>query len=88
MMTFRTVMAPKMIGRREGKLGFLGSIGVRFMIWGEQAGEHFSLVEHPMSPRALAAPIAPPFAGGRVQLCASRASRRTARRRRGICRAG
>ena len=27
------------------------------MIWGAEAGEKFSLVEHPMSPRALAAPL-------------------------------
>jgi mannose-6-phosphate isomerase-like protein (cupin superfamily) len=37
--------------------GFLGSIGVRFLIDGEESGERFSLVEHPMSPRALAAPL-------------------------------
>ena len=53
----KTVMAARIIGPRDGKLGFLGSIGVRFMIWGEEAGEQFSLVEHPMSPRALAAPL-------------------------------
>jgi mannose-6-phosphate isomerase-like protein (cupin superfamily) len=41
----------------DGAEGFLGSIGVRFMIDGHQAGERFSLVEHPMSPRALAAPL-------------------------------
>jgi mannose-6-phosphate isomerase-like protein (cupin superfamily) len=45
------------IGPSDGKLGFLGSIGVRFMIDGEDAGGDFSLVEHPLSPRALAAPI-------------------------------
>jgi mannose-6-phosphate isomerase-like protein (cupin superfamily) len=50
-------MAAKLIGPRDGKLGFLGSIGVRFMIWGAESGEGFSLVEHPMSPRALAAPL-------------------------------
>lgn len=50
-------MAAKVIGPRDGKLGFLGTIGVRFMIWGAEAGEQFSLVEHPMSPRALAAPL-------------------------------
>ncbi|HEV2389057.1 MAG TPA: cupin domain-containing protein [Candidatus Acidoferrales bacterium] len=50
-------MAAKVIGPRDGKLGFLGTIGVRFMIWGAEAGERFSLVEHPMSPRALAAPL-------------------------------
>jgi mannose-6-phosphate isomerase-like protein (cupin superfamily) len=41
----------------EGTAGFLGSIGVRFMIDGEVTGGGFSLVEHPMSPRALAAPL-------------------------------
>ena len=30
---------------------------MRFMIDGFEAGERFSLVEHPMSPRALAAPL-------------------------------
>jgi mannose-6-phosphate isomerase-like protein (cupin superfamily) len=45
------------IGPSEGKAGFLGSIGVRFMIDGEDAGGDFSLVEHPLSPRALAAPL-------------------------------
>ncbi|HEX5984562.1 MAG TPA: cupin domain-containing protein [Solirubrobacterales bacterium] len=45
------------IGPGDGKAGFLGSIGVRFMIDGEGAGGDFSLVEHPLSPRALAAPI-------------------------------
>jgi mannose-6-phosphate isomerase-like protein (cupin superfamily) len=45
------------IGPNDGKAGFLGSIGVRFMIDGEDAGGDFSLVEHPMSPRALAAPL-------------------------------
>src|ERR687890_2314280 len=45
------------IGPSDGKAGFLGSIGVRFMIDGEDAGGDFSLVEHPLSPRALAAPL-------------------------------
>jgi len=45
------------IGSKDGKAGFLGSIGVRFMINGEDAGGDFSLVEHPLSPRALAAPL-------------------------------
>src|SRR4029450_11647827 len=30
---------------------------VRFLIEGAEAGRRFSLVEHPMSPRALAAPL-------------------------------
>src|SRR5262245_48957823 len=47
----------KVVGPEDGAMGFLGSIGVRFMIDGFDAGERFSLVEHPMSPRALAAPL-------------------------------
>src|SRR5256885_7840443 len=47
----------KVIGPQDGTSGFLGSIGVRFMIDGGEADERFSLVEHPMSPRALAAPL-------------------------------
>jgi quercetin dioxygenase-like cupin family protein len=48
---------PKVVGPHEGKAGFLGSIGVRFMIDGAEASNRFSLVEHPMSAHALAAPI-------------------------------
>lgn len=47
----------KVVGPQDGKAGFLGSIGVRFMIDGEEANGGFSLVEHPMSARALAAPL-------------------------------
>ena len=49
--------AAKIVGPKDGKAGFLGSIGVRFMIDGVEADDRFSLVEHPMSPRALAAPL-------------------------------
>jgi mannose-6-phosphate isomerase-like protein (cupin superfamily) len=50
--------APKIVGPNDGKAGSLGSIGVRFMV--DAAETHaggFSLVEHPMPPRALAAPL-------------------------------
>ena len=47
----------KIVGPRDGAAGFLGSIGVRWMIDGAEAGNRFALVEHPMSPRALAAPM-------------------------------
>jgi quercetin dioxygenase-like cupin family protein len=50
-------LAPKVVGPHDGKAGFLGSIGVRFMIDGAEAGDRFSLVEHPMSAHALAAPM-------------------------------
>jgi quercetin dioxygenase-like cupin family protein len=49
--------APRVLGPSDGKAGFLGSIGVRFMIGGDEAGGGFSLVEHPMPPRALGAPL-------------------------------
>lgn len=50
-------IAAKVIGPRDGVAGFLGSIGVRFMVDGMESGGGFSLVEHPMSPRALGAPL-------------------------------
>ena len=50
-------MSARVVGPTDGKSGFLGSIGVRFMIDGDEAGGDFSLVEHPMPPRALAAPL-------------------------------
>ena len=52
-----TVAGPKIVGPKDGTEGFLGSIGVRFMIDGSEADQRLSLVEHPMSPRALAAPL-------------------------------
>ncbi len=33
------------------------ALGVRFMIDGERTGGNFSLVEHPLPPRALGAPV-------------------------------
>ena len=49
--------ATRVVGPGDGKAGFLGSIGVRFMLDGETSDGGFSLVEHPMSARALAAPL-------------------------------
>jgi len=52
-----TVTGVKIVVPDNGREGFLGSIGVRFMVDGPDAAERFSLVEHPMSARALAAPL-------------------------------
>ena len=52
-----TSSSVKVVGPLDGKEGFLGSINVRFLIDGSEAGERFSLVDHAMSPRALAAPV-------------------------------
>ena len=49
--------APKIVGPKDGDLGFLGSIGSRHMTDGDETEGRFSLVEHPMPPRALAAPL-------------------------------
>src|SRR3954462_4098249 len=48
---------PRIIGPRDGKFVDLGSVGVRFMVWGAETGGGFSLVEHPIPPRTLAAPL-------------------------------
>ena len=53
----QTASITKIVGPDDAREGFIGSIGVRFMIDGPEAAERFSLVEHPMSPRALAAPL-------------------------------
>jgi quercetin dioxygenase-like cupin family protein len=47
----------RVLGPQAGKAGMLGSIGVRFMIGGSESAGGFSLVEHPMPPRKLAAPL-------------------------------
>lgn len=41
----------------DGESVALLKLGVRFMIDGEQTGGRFSLVEHPLPPRALGSPV-------------------------------
>lgn len=48
----RIVLSPE-----EGEMVWLGGLGVRFMIDGKETGETFALVEHPIEPRVLAAPM-------------------------------
>ena len=47
----------RILGPLDGKSGSLGGVGVRFMIDGADSGGGFALVEHPMAPHALAAPM-------------------------------
>ena len=47
----------KVLGPNDGVSGRLAAIGVRFMVDGADSGGGFALVEHPMPPRALAAPL-------------------------------
>jgi quercetin dioxygenase-like cupin family protein len=48
----RIVLSPD-----EGEMVWMGGLGVRFMIGGAENGGNFALVEHPIGPRALAAPL-------------------------------
>jgi mannose-6-phosphate isomerase-like protein (cupin superfamily) len=41
----------------EGETVWLRKLGIRFMIGGEETRGTFALVEHPIGPRALAAPM-------------------------------
>jgi mannose-6-phosphate isomerase-like protein (cupin superfamily) len=54
---FDASQRPRIVGPADGKSVDLGSIGARMMAWTEETGGDFSLVEHPMPPRSLAAPI-------------------------------
>ena len=48
---------PRILGPNDGKAVDFGSFGVRFMVWAEESGGGFSLVEHPIPPRTLVAPL-------------------------------
>ena len=48
---------PRIVGPQDGRFVDLQSVGVRFMIWGAESGGDFSLVEHPIPPRTLVAPL-------------------------------
>ena len=48
---------PRKIGPDDGKYVDLRALGVRFMAWTEETGGGFSLVEHPIPPHSLAAPL-------------------------------
>src|SRR5436190_19774151 len=52
-----TTASPKIIGPTDGESVSLQTIGVRFMIPGADTDSRYSLVEHPMPPRGLAAPL-------------------------------
>jgi mannose-6-phosphate isomerase-like protein (cupin superfamily) len=54
---FDASQGPRKLGPTEGPYTDLGSLGVRFMIWTEESGGGFSLVEHPIPPRGLCAPL-------------------------------
>ena len=54
---FDFTQGPRKLGPSDGQYTDLGSVGVRFMIWTEESGGGFSLVEHPIPPKTLCAPL-------------------------------
>src|SRR5687767_12104372 len=54
---YDATQGPRKVGPSDGKYVDLGSVGVRFMAWMEETGGAFSLVEHPIPPRTLVAPV-------------------------------
>jgi mannose-6-phosphate isomerase-like protein (cupin superfamily) len=54
---FDASQGPRKVGPDDGFYAELGGCGARFMIWGEESGGGFSLVEHPIPPRSLCAPL-------------------------------
>jgi mannose-6-phosphate isomerase-like protein (cupin superfamily) len=48
---------PRKVAPSDGKLVDIQSAGVRFMAWSEETGGGFSLVEHPIPPHCLVAPL-------------------------------
>ena len=55
--TYMTVHSNIVLGPHDGETVELGGLGVRFMVGSEAAGGGFALVEHPIAPRTLAAPL-------------------------------
>ena len=49
--------ARRVLSADEGETVWLRKLGIRFMIGGEETQDNFALVEHPIGPRALAAPM-------------------------------
>jgi mannose-6-phosphate isomerase-like protein (cupin superfamily) len=54
---FDAAQGPRVVGPADGHAVDLGALGVRFMVWGEESGGGYSLVEHPIPPRHLCAPL-------------------------------
>jgi len=48
---------PLVLAAGESNLVHLGSVGVRFMLGGNQTGGRFALMEHPLPARSLGAPV-------------------------------
>ena len=54
---FDHTQGPRIVGPNDGVYRQLQTIGARMMVWTEETGGGFSLVEHPIPPKSLAAPL-------------------------------
>ena len=54
---FDASQGPRKVGPRDGYYAQLGGCDARFLVWGEESGGGFALVEHPIPPRTLCAPL-------------------------------
>jgi len=52
-----SAVVAKVLAAGGGRTGRLGGLGIRFMVPGSDSEGGFALVEHPLEPRALAAPL-------------------------------
>jgi quercetin dioxygenase-like cupin family protein len=53
---FDASQGPRKVGPGDGPVAQLGGCQARFLVFGEESGGGFSLVEHPIPPRSLCAP--------------------------------
>jgi mannose-6-phosphate isomerase-like protein (cupin superfamily) len=54
---FDAAQGPRIVGAADGPVAHLGGCDARFLAWSEETGGGFSLVEHPIPPRSLCAPL-------------------------------
>ena len=54
---FDASQGPRKVGPEDAPVAELGGCDARFLVWGEESGGGFSMVEHPVPPRSLCAPL-------------------------------
>jgi mannose-6-phosphate isomerase-like protein (cupin superfamily) len=54
---FDASQGPRKVRPGDGHYAELGGCDARFLVWGEESGGGFSLLEHPIPPRSLCAPL-------------------------------
>lgn len=54
---FDASQGPRILGPSDGTLHDMGAFGVRYMLFSEETGGGFSLIEHPIPPKTLVAPL-------------------------------